>query len=142
MLVKIVFQDVRDSQSSLSDNRSTPPSSTSLPLNPSSSTRILKPACPPPPPPNQASRIGRPVTQPFNHFIPPVFSVGTPPIIVDDDSPPPPPPPRIASCADQMDRFTFIPISELPPPGIFSGIKKVYEYHPARKIQNASSLYR
>lgn len=110
-------------------------------MHPSSSIRIPKPACPPPPPPNQASRIGRPVAPPVNHFTP-VSSAGIPPgALVEDDSPPPPPPPRIASCIDQMDRFTFIPLNELPPPGAFSGTKKVYEYHPARKIQIASSLY-
>ncbi|KAL4002541.1 WH2 motif family protein [Acanthocheilonema viteae] len=133
--------DVRNPQSSLPNNHNTPPSSTPLPLNSSGSTRIPKPACPPPPPPNQASRIGRPVAHPFNHFTP-VSTLGiSPNVLIDDDSPPPPPPPRIASCADQMDRFTFIPLSELPPPGIFSGTKKVYEYHPARKIQSASSIY-
>uniref|UniRef100_A0AAF5PPV5 WH2 domain-containing protein n=3 Tax=Wuchereria bancrofti TaxID=6293 RepID=A0AAF5PPV5_WUCBA len=132
--------NVRNSQSSLSDNRSTPPSSTPLPLNPSSSTRISKPACPPPPPPVQASRVGRPMTNPFNYFTS-VSSSGMPPnVSIDEDSPPPPPPPRIASCTDQMDRFIFIPVSELPPPGIFSGTKKIYEYHPTRKIQNAPSL--
>ncbi|VIO91725.1 Uncharacterized protein BM_BM7711 [Brugia malayi] len=132
--------NVRNSQSSLSDNRSTPPSSTPLPSNLSSSTKISKPACPPPPPPIQASRVGRPVTNPFNHFTS-VSSSGMPPnVSIDEDSPPPPPPPRLASCTDQMDRFIFIPISELPPPGFFSGTKKIYEYHPTRKIQNAPSL--
>ncbi|EJD74833.1 WH2 domain-containing protein family protein [Loa loa] len=131
--------DIRNSQPSLPDNCNTALSSIPVSLNPSNSTRIPKPACPPPPPPNQASRIGRPTVHPFNHF---TQVSSTPNVSVDEDSPPPPPPPRVASCADQMDRFTFIPVSELPPPGIFSGTKKVYEYHPARKIQNASSLYR
>uniref|UniRef100_A0A915PJ79 Small ribosomal subunit protein mS26 n=1 Tax=Setaria digitata TaxID=48799 RepID=A0A915PJ79_9BILA len=131
--------NVRNSPPSLPDNRSTPPP---FAVNSSAPNRILKPACPPPPPPNQPSRIGRPLTHSFNHFSP-ISSPGTPPTIsVDEDSPPPPPPPRIASCSDQMDRFTFIPINELPPPGIFSGIKKIYEYHPARRIQNVPSLYR
>lgn len=133
-IVDGIFQDIRNSQASLLDSRSTPP------LNPSCLTKIPKPACPPPPPPNQASRVGRPLYHPSNHFTP-VSSRRLPPNVpMNEDPPPPPPPPRIASRFDQMDRFTFIPVSELPPPEIFSGTEKIYEYHPARKIQN-TSLY-
>lgn len=131
-----------------SEKRTTPPP---LPTNPPSSSRIAKPACPPPPPPTQPSRIGRsvPATYAFNQIsqLTPDSSTSTLPLLSsvgagDDDSPPPPPPPpRITSCADQMDRFTFIPINELPPPGVFSGFQKTYEYHPQRKIQNTPQAF-
>ncbi|VDN06103.1 unnamed protein product [Thelazia callipaeda] len=130
--------DVRNSPPLLSHSHTTPPL---LPGNSPSSTRIAKPACPPPPPPSQPSRIGRSIPHKSGHFTTTSTSVSSPVLADDGSSPPPPPPPRIASCTDQMDRFTFIPISDLPPPGIFSGIKKVYEYHSTRKIQNTPSMY-
>ncbi|VDK30174.1 unnamed protein product [Gongylonema pulchrum] len=131
--------DVRNTTALSSDKQMTPPP---LPLNPPSSSRIAKPACPPPPPPNQPSRIGRPVVPTTAPHMPTSTSTTSlPPVAqrLDEDSPPPPPPPRIASCADQMDRFTFIPLNELPPPGIFSGSKKIYEFHSPRRGASQST---
>uniref|UniRef100_A0A915BKR9 WH2 domain-containing protein n=1 Tax=Parascaris univalens TaxID=6257 RepID=A0A915BKR9_PARUN len=132
-----------------------------LPANPPNSARITKPAYRPPPPPSQPPRVNRiPGHQPGGAIPPPppplpppiVFSpplASNPPMplmaqvanfakIDDDDAPPPPPPPRGASCCSElMERFKFIPISELPQPARFSGLKKVYDYHAGRKNANA-----
>lgn len=125
------------------------------PPNPPSASRITKPPCPPPPPPSQPPRaarlggasnansnnnIGTPARNlNGNHFpLPPTFQSLN---AADDDAPPPPPPPRGSSCVtDSMDRFTFIPISELPPPEVFSRTKKVYDHSNRRHAPVAPTL--
>lgn len=154
--VPCCLQDIR-SMAPKNERPDPPP----LPANPPNSARITKPAYRPPPPPSQPPRVNRipghqpggaippppPPPPPPAAFSPPPTSNPPTPIMAqmanfakidDDDVPPPPPPPRGASCCSElMERFKFIPISELPRPAKFSGSKKVYDYHAGRKNANA-----
>ncbi|MFH4973387.1 hypothetical protein AB6A40_000096 [Gnathostoma spinigerum] len=120
--------------------------------------RPVKPACPPPPPPthrpklqrnettgvNSSSHLPPPIPPPPPQFPSPSITQSDSPVLdqnQDSTEPPPRPPPRSASSrVSFMDRFTFIPINELPPPQAFSRIKKVYEYHHRRKPQHSTMV--